>query len=582
MPDERHPRTIWHLHSVAGTNTVTGSTDHDYKAYRDRMEVRWRPTSFRNYFTGMTVTWTAVATNTGAVTLNINNRGAKDLTRAGTALSAGDLVSGVLYVATYDGTEFQMVGTNIVAGGGQGVTVHCGSRWLADGTKVAGVGILSVTRTALGKYRNVIDGTAATVGGYVQMWPVPGVSGDAGDGGGGVSPFKRFSSYLVEETDNGDGNDFFYYPGGTLGRIVVFGTNVDDLWLHDLDNFTTAATQVALTSTLRGPGQSGCISKEKTKAWASGDSAGSIPIRGVVLATGVETNFATSIDAVCVAADDTNLLTMQGATVVMYAPNYGAGTLGTSVASWSVDINNSVSLQGTWDSEGNVWFARTTAGLVRIDPGTGTTFRSYAYPATPVGLDIFSAPAYDTLRNCFYVSFEVSSGYIYKFSGWSDFVDNTGNWEPFISGVAEGVGFIGMHHDPTTDILFVTNYTTLHAYRYMASTGQRIDAIRIQDTTPDSDADVDYSLDQCRWCYYEGNVGYLIGIKAGQKYLIKIIYEGAAIDGSGLGAEITNNPLIAQFSVVNTTTVDVEILRVGQPTVRADAQGSVQIDYTPA
>jgi hypothetical protein len=50
------------------------------------------------------------ATNTGAVTINIDSLGAKAITKNGsTALAAGDLTSGKVAVVVYDGTQFQLI-----------------------------------------------------------------------------------------------------------------------------------------------------------------------------------------------------------------------------------------------------------------------------------------------------------------------------------------------------------------------------------------------------------------------------------------------------------------------------------------
>jgi hypothetical protein len=52
----------------------------------------------------------AAGDNTGAVTLNIDSLGAKDVTRDGSvALAAGDIKSGEVVVVVYDGTRFQVV-----------------------------------------------------------------------------------------------------------------------------------------------------------------------------------------------------------------------------------------------------------------------------------------------------------------------------------------------------------------------------------------------------------------------------------------------------------------------------------------
>ncbi|WP_018897175.1 phage tail protein [Rhizobium sp. 2MFCol3.1] len=50
------------------------------------------------------------ATNTGAATLNINGLGSRDIVQNdGSALKAGDLVAGMVFTATYDGSKFRIV-----------------------------------------------------------------------------------------------------------------------------------------------------------------------------------------------------------------------------------------------------------------------------------------------------------------------------------------------------------------------------------------------------------------------------------------------------------------------------------------
>lgn len=59
---------------------------------------------------GSTICFKAAATNTGAVTLNVNGSGAFNLLRGNTALVAGDIQANQLITATYDGTTWQATG----------------------------------------------------------------------------------------------------------------------------------------------------------------------------------------------------------------------------------------------------------------------------------------------------------------------------------------------------------------------------------------------------------------------------------------------------------------------------------------
>ena len=87
--------------SVSGADTITGSLTPSLAAYA----------------AGQMFYFVAAGDNTGAVTLNINSLGAKNVTKNGTtALSAGDIKSGQTVAVIYDGTRFQVVGGAGLAG----------------------------------------------------------------------------------------------------------------------------------------------------------------------------------------------------------------------------------------------------------------------------------------------------------------------------------------------------------------------------------------------------------------------------------------------------------------------------------
>src|SRR5690348_5744141 len=66
------------------------------------------------YGGGLGLQFKATGTNSGAVTVNVDGLGTKNVYKLynGTlqALSAGDIVSGAIYDITYDGTQFQIKG----------------------------------------------------------------------------------------------------------------------------------------------------------------------------------------------------------------------------------------------------------------------------------------------------------------------------------------------------------------------------------------------------------------------------------------------------------------------------------------
>jgi len=80
------------VHGIsAGTNTITLTLS----------------PSISGYVAGQEFTFKAGGTNTGAATLNINTKGAKNvLTQQGLALTAGSIVANKFYKVRYDGTSF--------------------------------------------------------------------------------------------------------------------------------------------------------------------------------------------------------------------------------------------------------------------------------------------------------------------------------------------------------------------------------------------------------------------------------------------------------------------------------------------
>ena len=127
--------------TVTGTDTLTGSLTPAIAAYA----------------TGNLFSFVAAATNTGAATINLNSLGAKSITKSGsTALSAGDIVSGQLYLIEYDGTRFQLLNPSTL-----GVSLAADNTW--TGTQTFS-GTSSKTAVVLNDVAEVttVSATAAT------------------------------------------------------------------------------------------------------------------------------------------------------------------------------------------------------------------------------------------------------------------------------------------------------------------------------------------------------------------------------------------------------------------------------------
>ena len=139
------------LITVAGTDTITGTVSPTLTAYT----------------AGQIFSFVVGATNTAAVTLNIDGLGAKSVTRAGTvALTAGDMVTGQVALVEYDGTQFQLLDPNAftnlrVSGtlGVTGVTTHTGATTMSAALTYGGV---TLTNAVTGTGKMVLD-TSPTV-----------------------------------------------------------------------------------------------------------------------------------------------------------------------------------------------------------------------------------------------------------------------------------------------------------------------------------------------------------------------------------------------------------------------------------
>ncbi len=94
--------SITWLTSISGTDTISATA----------------PLTMTAYAAGQVFRFIAANTNTGAVTLDLNAIGAKDITKLGTVdLLAGEIIAGGVYEVVYDGTQFQIGSVHQVTGG---------------------------------------------------------------------------------------------------------------------------------------------------------------------------------------------------------------------------------------------------------------------------------------------------------------------------------------------------------------------------------------------------------------------------------------------------------------------------------
>lgn len=144
------------LTSVAGTNTITALAVLSMSAYA----------------AGQRFVLAVAGTNTGAVTLNINSIGAKDVKDSlGNALAAGELPAGRVVELVYNGTEFRVLSRNVTKATENFIakTSATGSFPLPAGTTAQRDGSPAVGavrfNTSLGQFEGYTGSAWAPIGG---------------------------------------------------------------------------------------------------------------------------------------------------------------------------------------------------------------------------------------------------------------------------------------------------------------------------------------------------------------------------------------------------------------------------------
>ena len=141
IPSIDDPTAFNNIITVTGTNTLIGSSTPPNTAYTR----------------GMTLSFVVVNTNTGAVTIDVDGLGAKEITFAGSApLIAGQLTIGAMVVIEYDGTRFQLMNSS----GALAITASS-----INGGPIAGFR----NRIINGAMRIAQRGTSSNAGGYGSL-----------------------------------------------------------------------------------------------------------------------------------------------------------------------------------------------------------------------------------------------------------------------------------------------------------------------------------------------------------------------------------------------------------------------------
>lgn len=118
------------------------------------------------YTAGLKITWRQEAANTGAVDIDVDGLGSKNLKKIDggkVEMESGDLQVDGIYEATYDGTEFVIVGISLLV---PGTWVELGS---VSGTAVATLDIEDIYSTTYDVYRFVFRRIRSTSAGVTML-----------------------------------------------------------------------------------------------------------------------------------------------------------------------------------------------------------------------------------------------------------------------------------------------------------------------------------------------------------------------------------------------------------------------------
>lgn len=136
IPGIDDPAVFNNLISVTGTNTLIGTSVPPYTAYA----------------AGMTLSFIPTNTNTGAVTIDLDGLGAKNIyVGSSSPLSGGELVAGRIAQVEYDGTRFQLAVATIADGSVTSAKLANAQLTLPNALNFASaVTLASATSTAIG------------------------------------------------------------------------------------------------------------------------------------------------------------------------------------------------------------------------------------------------------------------------------------------------------------------------------------------------------------------------------------------------------------------------------------------------
>lgn len=228
------------LYTVSGTDTLTFNTT----------------PSFSSYSTGQRFFVKSAGANTGAVTLNINGIGAKNVLKSGgTALSAGDISgAGLVFAVVYDGTQFQAVGLSASDLARTGTA----NTWSASQTLGTGTSLIfeGATNDAFETTLSATDPTADRAvtlpdqSGVVAL--LENIQAQAGiaytTGGTSTAYTLTPTPALTALAENQEFDVEFHTAAGTTPTLAISGLTAKSLKYRDSSGTLTAVTSTQIPS----------------------------------------------------------------------------------------------------------------------------------------------------------------------------------------------------------------------------------------------------------------------------------------------------------------------------------------------